>query len=88
MIKTGQTLPLVGFGVLLLSALLTAIYMFQIVLRAWFPRHGLGVFPVEQAHEARWEMTVPMVLLALLCLVMGLFPQPLLDLIREAVTTL
>ena len=33
-------------------------------------------------------MTVPMVLLALLCLVMGLFPQPLLDLIREAVTTL
>ena len=87
-VKTGQTLPLVGFGVLLLSALLTAIYMFQIVLRAWFPRHGLGVFPVEQAHEARWEMTVPMVLLALLCLVMGLFPQPLLDLIREAVTTL
>ncbi len=36
-VDTYQPLPIIGFGVLLVSALLTAIYMFQIAVRAWFP---------------------------------------------------
>ena len=72
--------------VLLVSALLTAIYMFQIAVRAWFPRHSAPAIPEGSVHEAGWQMLVPMVVLAAACLLMGLMPQGLLDLIREAVT--
>ena len=76
-----------GDGVaLLVSALLTAIYMFQIAVRAWFPRHSAPAIPEGSVHEAGWQMLVPMVVLAAACLLMGLMPQGLLDLIREAVT--
>ena len=82
----GPVCPIYGFGVLLVSALLTAIYMFQIAVRAWFPRHSAPAIPEGSVHEAGWQMLVPMVVLAAACLLMGLMPQGLLDLIREAVT--
>ena len=85
-VDTYQPLPIIGFGVLLVSALLTAIYMFQIAVRAWFPRHSAPAIPEGSVHEAGWQMLVPMVVLAAACLLMGLMPQGLLDLIREAVT--
>ena len=85
-VDTYQPLPIIGFGVLLVSALLTAIYMFQIAVRAWFPRRSAPAIPEGSVHEAGWQMLVPMVVLAAACLLMGLMPQGLLDLIREAVT--
>ena len=36
-VDIGGWLPLVGLAALLVSALLTAVYMFQVVLKAWFP---------------------------------------------------
>ena len=82
-VHAGGALALAGFGAVLLSALLTAIYLFQIVIAAFFPQvdHPLP----EGAREAPWQMLVPMVLLAALCLAMGLLPGGLLGFIREAV---
>ena len=68
-----------------LVALLTAVYMFQVVLKAWFPRTDAPAIPEGSAHEAGWMMTVPTAVLAAACLVMGLFPQWLLDVIGKAV---
>ena len=68
-----------------LIALLTAVYMFQVVLKAWFPRTEAPAIPEGSAHEAGWMMTVPTAILAAACLVMGLFPQWLLDVIGKAV---
>ena len=84
-VNSYQPLAIVGFGVLLVSALLTAIYMFQVVVNAWFPRRGCELPAEGSVHEAGWMMTVPTVILAAACLLMGLFPQWLLDIIREAV---
>ena len=84
-VRTGLTLPLIGFGVLLISALLTAIYMFQVVIKAYFPRQGVALPASGSAHEASWQMTVPMLLLAAACLLLGVFPQWLLDVIGKAV---
>ena len=67
-VDTYQPLPIIGFGVLLVSALLTAIYMFQIAVRAWFPRHSAPAIPEGSVHEAGWQMLVPMVVLAAACL--------------------
>ena len=84
-VDIGGWLPLVGFAALLVSALLTAVYMFQVVLKAWFPRTEVPAIPEGSAHEAGWMMTVPTAILAAACLVMGLFPQWLLDVIGKAV---
>ena len=84
-VDIGGWLPLVGFAALLISALLTAVYMFQVVLKAWFPRTDAPAIPEGSAHEAGWMMTVPTAILAAACLVMGLFPQWLLDVIGKAV---
>ena len=80
-----DTLSIIGFGVLLVSALLTAIYMFQVAVKAWFPHRGALPIPAGTAKESGLLMTVPMVILAAACLLLGLFPQWLLDIIREAV---
>lgn len=82
-VESGDMASLLGFGVVLISALLTAVYLFQIVIGAFFPQvdHPLP----EGAREAPWLMLAPMVVLAALCLIMGLCPGGLLGIIREAV---
>ena len=61
------------------------IYMFQVVVKAWFPAQGTELPTPESAHEAGPFMIVPMLILAALCLLMGLFPEVLLDVIGKAV---
>jgi NADH:ubiquinone oxidoreductase subunit 4 (subunit M) len=68
-----------------ISALLTAIYMFQVVIKAWFPARDVPAIEAGSAHEAGPMMTVPILILAALCILMGLFPNGLLSIIREAV---
>ena len=81
----GSLWAVLGFVGLLISALLTAIYMFQVVIKAWFPAKDAPAIAMDSAHEAGPMMTVPILILAALCILMGLFPQTLLDIIREAV---
>ena len=76
---------ILGFGVLLISALLTAIYMFQIVLHGFFPRDDHPLPEPGSAREANWKMTVPMVALAIACIVLGIAPQWLIDIIGKVV---
>ena len=81
----GSVWAVLGFVGLLISALLTAIYMFQVVIKAWFPAKDAPAIAAGSAHEAGPMMTVPILILAALCILMGLFPHTLLDVIREAV---
>ena len=82
-VENPHPLAIWGFGALLVSALLTAVYMFQIVIRAWFPRRDLPL--PENAHEAGPLMVVPMVLLAAMCVLGGIAPGWLLGIIGQAV---
>ncbi len=84
-VQSGDTAALIGFIGILLSALLTAIYMFGPVIKAYFPSKEALPIPEGTAHEASPLMWVPMVILAIGCVVMGLFPQVLLDLIGKVV---
>ena len=81
----GEGLTVVAKILPALVGLLTAVYMFQVVLKAWFPRTEAPAIPEGSAHEAGWMMTVPTAILAAACLLMGLFPQWLLDVIGKAV---
>jgi len=85
-LQGGSPMEIMGFIGLLISALFTAIYMFQVVIKAWFPDVD-SPFPAppESTRDAHPLMTVPMILLSVACLVMGLFPQWLIDLIGKVV---
>ena len=95
--EAGTPLAYVGAAALLISALLTAIYMFTIVSRAWFPRKDRPAAaaiptgaatrrPLPARCEADWRMNLPDVLLALATLVTGLFSQPILDAVERIVS--
>jgi len=59
----------VGAAVLLISALLTAGYLLSITSKAFFPTREDVLC---KAHEAGWEMTVPVLLLSALLLILGI----------------
>ncbi len=67
----------VGAGALLLSALLTAIYMLTCVRRAWFPDRNADLSGLSEVREADASMLVPMILLCIGTLACGIFAQPI-----------
>lgn len=67
-----------GAAVLLAAALLTAIYMFTAVRRAWFPGKS-EPSPLVLVREVDWRMTVPMAILAAAVLLTGVFAGPIVE---------
>ena len=83
-VESGGAFELVGIIVLLISALLTAIYMLSVCIRAYFPGEGTDIKALSGVKEANWLMTVPMVILAAACIIFGLLSQPVVDMIAAA----
>lgn len=65
-----------GVAVLLISAVLTAIYLFLVVFKVCFPSRA-GVQPETKRCEANAYMTVPLVLLCVMIVLLGVFARPL-----------
>lgn len=63
-------------AVLLISALLTAGYLLTISIRAFFKKSEAD----GEKSEATWQMLSPLFLLAALAVLLGIFPQPLVQL--------
>lgn len=76
---SGNPMAYAGAGLLLFAALLTAMYMFTTVRRAWFPEADAVDTALEKEHEVSWRMTVPMVILAVGILLTGLFAQHIVE---------
>ncbi len=68
-----------GIIALLISALLTAIYMMSIMMRAFFPAKDADISGVAEVTDPGWKMCLPIMLCAGLTVVLGLFSSPLLD---------
>lgn len=78
--ESGNRLAYVGIVALLISALLTGIYMMTVVFRAFVP--GKDFVPskdLEDVKDPSWRMMIPLCVFALGCIVLGLFSQPLVD---------
>ena len=65
-----------GIAVLLISAVLTAIYLFLVVFKVCFPSKK-GNTPEPKKCEANGYMTIPLVVLCILIVLLGVFAQPL-----------
>ena len=72
----------IGPVILLLSALLTAGYLFPVVVQGFLPGKDFGKEPVKKC-EAGWNMTIPMMILAALTLFLGIFSSALIELVSR-----
>ena len=81
--EEGSLLGIIGVVGLILAAFLCAMYMFTILVRAFFPRRGQDKFLTSNVTDPTWHMLVPMGVFAILCVVLGLWPQPVLGLLES-----
>lgn len=87
------TLNIVGPVVLLISALLTAGYLFPIVIRGFIVGNGghghdAEPAPVYERNDAPLMMLIPLLVLAVLSVLIGMFPGALIDLVTKVGTSL
>lgn len=73
---SGNVVAYFGIGALLISALLTAIYMLSIVMRAFFPEKDFDMETVKQYHDPNWLMLVPLCIFAVAIIIFGLHSAP------------
>lgn len=77
-VDSGNPLAFAGVGALLISALLTAIYMMSIAVRAFFPGKDFDYETIRDVEDPNWMMLLPLVLFVVVMVVFGLHPQPVL----------
>ena len=76
-------------AVLLLSALLTAGYLFTVSIHGFFPgRPEEGPEPVYEKAEPGWGMLIPMIALTALSILLGMFPGGLIALFTAITGTI
>ena len=84
LVSGAGALEWIGPAVLLLSALLTAGYLLSITISGFFPGSDFDYAALEKK-EANWYMTVPLVILTVLAVWFGIFPNPLAAFLTEIV---
>ena len=77
-LELGSAASWIGPAVLLCSALMTAGYLLPVSIHGYFP----GEAALPEGHEAPAMMWVPMLVLALLSVVVGLFPNALITFVQ------
>lgn len=75
-VESGNVLAYFGIGCLLLSALLTAIYMLTIVVRAFFPAADFDYGKLEGIKDPNWKMIVPLAVFTVMMVIFGLYSGP------------
>ena len=76
-VESGNVMAYAGVACLLLSALLTAIYMLSVVSRAFFPSRREAA--LETAADPSWQMCLPLLVCAGATVVLGFCSQTLVD---------
>ncbi|MBR0424690.1 MAG: proton-conducting membrane transporter [Clostridia bacterium] len=67
----------IGCGALLVSALLTAIYLLSAARRAWFPDRNADIASLSTVREADGWMLAPMLMLTVATVLCGVFAEPI-----------
>ena len=75
----GSPLALFGVGALMISALLTAIYMMTISVRAFFPGRDFDEGSLEGVSDPGWMMIVPLCCFVIFMFVLGLHSKPVIQ---------
>ena len=81
-VASDNPLAFAGVGALLISALLTAIYMLTIVIRAFFPAKDFDYDSIKDVEDPNWYMLLPLCVFAVFIVIFGLCSTPLVDFFR------
>ncbi|MDO4458637.1 MAG: proton-conducting transporter membrane subunit [Clostridia bacterium] len=73
-----------GIGAILISALLTAIYMMTISVRAYFPGKDFDFSKDAEIQDPTWRMVLPLVVFVIVMFIIGLNPSYLNNAISSA----
>jgi len=82
-VESGNVMAYVGVGALLVSAILTAIYMLSIVIRAFFPEQNFDYNTISDVEDPNWIMLVPLVIFCVLMVFIGVYSKPLYSLFEQ-----
>lgn len=82
-VDSGNIQAYFGAVCLLISALLTAIYMMTVVIRAFFPRAGFDYKTIRNVTDPGWKMKFPLVLFAIGVVVLGVYSGPLVNFFHQ-----
>ena len=85
---SGNPVAYFGIACLLISALLTAIYMLTIVVRAFFPGKDFDDSSIKEFKDPNWKMLLPLFVFVFFIIAFGLYSQPLTDFFRDVATGL
>ncbi len=85
-VDCGEPVAYLGVAALLMSALLTAIYMMGIVVRAFFPRKDFDYSTIKDVREPGWKMLMPLIVFAVLIVCFGLHSGPVMAVLEAAVS--
>ncbi|MGN0242470.1 MAG: complex I subunit 5 family protein [Lachnospiraceae bacterium] len=82
---SGNKLAYLGVAVLLVSALLTAIYMLTIVIRAYFSPEEISDRKEDTAvvSDPGWQMILPLVFFVCIMFLLGLYSHPLIAFLEQ-----
>lgn len=69
----------IGVAALLISALLTALYMLTMSIRAFFPGNEFDYSKVDDCEDPGWMMILPLGIFMVAMLIYGLFPRVILN---------
>ena len=81
--ESGNPVAYFGIACLLISALLTAIYMLTIVVRAFFPGKDFDDSSIKEFKDPNWKMLLPLFVFVFFIIAFGLYSQPLTDFFRD-----
>ena len=76
-VAEGSAFAKIGLGAVMISALLTAAYILELVVRAWMPDKNAVPEDFSKAEPVGWRMKLPLVLLTAMIIVFGLCSGPL-----------
>lgn len=82
-VESGNTFAYFGIVCLLISSLLTAIYMLNVVIRAFFPKAEFDYDTIETVTDPGWKMCLPLILCAAFVVGFGLFSDPLVQFFHD-----
>lgn len=76
-VESENPLAYVGIAALLVSAILTALYMLTISVRAFFPGKDFDYSTIADVEDPNWMMLLPLVLFVIAMFAFGLHSEPI-----------
>ncbi len=82
-VASEHPLAVVGVAALMISALLTAIYMMTVSVRAFFPGKDFDYGKLGDVKDPNWMMLLPLIIFTAAMFLFGLHPEPVLSALTE-----